>query len=61
MQVTVDKEKRLSDNSIHATPRLITDINECGFYHTMDIPGYGVVKGLFDLREGVREYLGNVA
>ena len=50
----------MSDNSIYATPRLVADINECGFYHTMDIPGYGVVKGSFDLREGVREYLGNV-
>jgi len=26
----------------------------------MDIPGYGAVKGLFDLRQGAREYLGNV-
>ena len=50
----------MTDNSIYATPRLVTDISECGFYHTIDIPGYGIVQGLFDLREGAREYLGNV-
>jgi hypothetical protein len=26
----------------------------------MDIPGHGVMKGLFDLRDGVQEYLGKV-
>lgn len=50
----------MPNNSIYAIPQKVTDIKECGFYHTMDIPGYGVVKGLFDLRQGAREYLGNV-
>ncbi len=50
----------MSDNSIYAVPRLVTDINECSWYHTMDVPGYGVMKGQWDLREGVRDYLGNV-
>lgn len=50
----------MSDNSVYATPKLVTDINECYFYHSMDIPGYGFVKGVFDLRQGVDKYLGNV-
>lgn len=50
----------MSDNAIYAIPKEVTDINECGFYHAMDIPGYGVVGGIFDLRKGAREYLGNV-
>ncbi len=50
----------MSDNGIYATPKLVTDINECRFYHSMDIPGYGFVKGIFDLRQGVDKYLGNV-
>lgn len=50
----------MSDNGIYASPRVVTDIGECDFYHTMDIPGYGVVKGLFDLRDGVQDYLGKV-
>ena len=47
-------------SDIYATPRLGTDISECFFYHTTDVPGYGVIKGLFDLRDGVQEYLGKV-
>src|ERR1700756_1234514 len=50
----------MSDNSIYATPRIITNINECFFYHTMDIPGYGHVKGQWDIRGSVHEYLGGV-
>ena len=50
----------MSNQSIYATPQEVTNINECSFYHTMDIPGHGVVEGLFDLRKGVRNYLGNV-
>jgi hypothetical protein len=31
--------------NIYATPRVVTDLAERPFYHTMDIPGYGVVQG----------------
>lgn len=41
-------------------PRMVTNIDECFFYHTMDIPGYGHVKGQWDLRYGIDEYLGGV-
>jgi len=44
----------------YAEPRLVTDLGDCLFYHTMDLPGRGTVEGLFDLRPGVREYLGGV-
>ena len=50
----------MSNKNIYATPRIVTDIGECYFYHTMDIPGYGHVEGEWDLREGVVEYLGGV-
>ena len=49
----------LSDG-IYAIPRHITSIEECFFYHTMEIPGHGVVQGEWDLRNGVHEYLGRV-
>lgn len=45
---------------VYASPRMVTDLRECYFYHTMDIPGYGHVEGEWDLREGIRAYLGNV-
>jgi SAM-dependent methyltransferase len=46
--------------SIYAEPRDITDLKECYFYHTMDLPGVGRVKGNWDLRPKLNEYLGSV-
>lgn len=45
---------------LYAKPRLVTDVSDCFFYHTMDLPGVGTVHGQWDLRGSVREYLGNV-
>lgn len=50
----------MTNNAIYVKPKVVTDIEECHFYHTMEIPGYGVQKGTFDLRQGAREYLGDV-
>src|SRR5262245_8653577 len=41
-------------------PRDLDDVAQCQFYHTMEIPGHGVVEGQWDLRGGVEEYLGGV-
>src|SRR5262245_24126688 len=46
-------------SSVWAVPRIIGSLEECEFYHTMDIPGYGLVVGQWDLRENVDTYLGN--
>jgi SAM-dependent methyltransferase len=32
----------------------------CTFYHTMDLPGHGVVQGTWDLRRNIDLYLGRV-
>jgi len=39
---------------------LITTLEDCYFYHTIDIPGYGLVEGEWDLRQGIDAYLGKV-
>ena len=44
----------------YAEPREVTSLDECYFYHSMEIPGYGFVRGPWDHREGVDAYLGNV-
>jgi SAM-dependent methyltransferase len=49
-----------SDQSIYAEPRHITDPQDCFFYHTFELPGVGVVKGVWDLRADVDNYLGHV-
>jgi SAM-dependent methyltransferase len=46
--------------SIYAQPRTVADPESCIFYHTIDIPGYGTMKGEWDLRRGVDRYLGKV-
>jgi hypothetical protein len=49
-----------STRPLYALPRTITDLADCFFYHSVDIPGHGHVDGVFDLREGVHKYLGGV-
>ena len=49
-----------SDQSLYAQPRHIADPQNCFFYHTIELPGIGVVKGPWDLRGDVDSYLGQV-
>lgn len=49
----------MATDEAFAAPRFVDDIRDCDFYHTMDLPGFGVVSGQWDLRAGVREYLGS--
>ncbi len=48
------------EKNIYEKPKIVTDINECYFYHTINVPGYGTIKGNWDLRSGLTEYLGGV-
>ena len=45
--------------AIYAEHRTITSLDDCYFYHTIDIPGYGLVSGEWDLRNGLDAYLGH--
>ena len=47
-------------SSLYATPREVTDLSQCWFYHTADLPGFGQVKGQWDLRQRIDSYLGHV-
>jgi SAM-dependent methyltransferase len=46
--------------SIYTAPRMITDLKECFFYHTMALPGIGTVQGNWDLNPNINNYLGKV-
>jgi len=52
--------RRAAPQDVYAKPREISDVNECYFYHTMDIPGYGLVEGQWDLRDGIKQYTGGL-
>lgn len=49
----------MKHSQVYAEPLEVNDINECHFYHTVDLPGYGIIVGQWDLRGGIDEYLGN--
>jgi SAM-dependent methyltransferase len=40
-------------------PAALPAIDECQFYQTIDIPGYGTQLGQWDLRPGIADYLGD--
>ncbi len=50
----------MTDDTVFAPARTVEDLNDCYFYHTMDLPGFGTVAGEWDLRAGVDDYLGHV-
>lgn len=45
---------------LYSPARVVGSVRECCFYHTMDLPGVGVVTGSWDLRPGVGDYLGHL-
>jgi len=51
----------VSNKKIFAAPLHVEDIADCYFYHTIELPGHGVIEGDWDLRRGVDDYLGRVA
>jgi len=44
---------------IFVEPRAV-ELDDCHFYHVMDLPGIGQVGVAWDLRNGVDQYLGGV-
>ena len=52
--------ERIVDNVVWAEPPADIGFDECYFYHTMDIPGHGLVTGEWDLRGRETAYLGQV-
>jgi SAM-dependent methyltransferase len=49
-----------SSDKIFAVPQNVEDTADCYFYHTMEVPGYGLMNGDWDLRSGIDDYLGKV-
>lgn len=43
-----------------AEPRYVEDPSDCFFYHTMTLPGFGEVRGHWDLRGRFDDYVGHV-
>lgn len=43
-----------------AEARRVERLDECFFYHTIELPGFGLVRGQWDLRGRFEEYVGGV-
>ena len=43
-----------------AAPRYVDSLDECFIYHTMELPGLGLVRGHWDLRGRFEDYVGGV-
>jgi SAM-dependent methyltransferase len=48
----------LDSANVWAAPRHVESLDACEFYHTMDVPSHGLVRGQWDLRGDVDSYLG---
>lgn len=49
-----------SDNNLLAPPRMVEGLEDCFFYHAMDLPGLGLVRAHWDLRGRFDDYIGGV-
>lgn len=49
-----------TSDGLYARPRRVASVEECHFYHAMEIPGVGLVGEDWDLRGGEDDYLGHV-
>jgi hypothetical protein len=45
---------------LFAAPPVLVDADNVTFYHTIEIPGHGLMKGDWDLRADIGSYLGHV-
>ena len=43
-----------------ADERIVQSLDDCYFYHTMELPGFGLIEGEWDLRGKFPDYTGHV-
>ena len=51
--------ERHDETAPYSLARDVASLDECYFYHTIDVPGHGTVEGEWDLRGAIGPYLGN--
>lgn len=51
----------MTESDIYAKPRVVNDPSHCLYYHTMELPQFGVVDGQWDLRGRIDDYLGHIS
>jgi SAM-dependent methyltransferase len=46
--------------NLFAPPRFVDRLEDCFFYHAMELPGFGLIPGHWDLRGRFDDYIGRV-
>jgi SAM-dependent methyltransferase len=49
----------MENDSIYSRPRFVERLDDCYFYHSTELPQYGLINGEWDLRRGIERYLGS--
>ena len=49
-----------ADRALYAPRRYVESLADCLFYHTLDLPDIGTVRGFWDIRGRESDYLGRV-
>jgi SAM-dependent methyltransferase len=60
MSEEIEMSEVKKNDELLTEPRLVERLEDCYFYHTMELPGFGVVRGHWDLRGRFEEYVGGV-
>ena len=47
-------------NQLLAAPRIVDRVEDCFFYHAMELPGFGLIPAHWDLRGRFDDYVGGV-
>src|SRR5919202_1387108 len=55
-----ERDRQPATASVYSDPRIVDRIDDCFFYHSMDLPQHGLVTGEWDLSRGIDRYLGHV-
>ena len=50
----------MSESTQLVSPRFVDRLEDCFFYHAMELPGFGLVRGHWDLRGRFDDYVGGV-
>ena len=50
----------MTEPGLLAAPRFVERLEDCFFYHAMELPGLGVIPGQWDLRGRFDDYVGGV-
>jgi hypothetical protein len=53
-------QSQAAPGGIYAPARQVETLDDCYFYHTVELPEFGLIEGEWDLRNGVEAYLGNI-